>query len=187
MINWREFKGFWADEDQVEYDRLIKTIPDGSIMVEIGSFRGKSLCSVAQTIKDKNLKVFSVDIFDKVIDPQYDEPGVQSSLSGMLYDCMSNLEKFGLMKNVNIFVGTGMDFCTDMIKNGNIPNLVFIDANHDYEPVKRDIEAWLPIVAEGGILCGHDFGLGWPGVYKAVTEKFGTHVAFKGCIWRHQK
>jgi len=36
-------------------------------------------------------------------------------------------------------------------------DLVFIDANHYYEWVKKDIDLWWPIVREGGILAGHDY------------------------------
>jgi predicted O-methyltransferase YrrM len=35
-------------------------------------------------------------------------------------------------------------------------DLVFIDADHRYEAVLRDIAAWMPKVRVGGILCGHD-------------------------------
>jgi predicted O-methyltransferase YrrM len=45
---------------------------------------------------------------------------------------------------------------------------VFIDASHDYESVKEDIEAWLPKVKVGGIVGGDDYQ--WEGVNKAVQE-----------------
>ena len=51
-------------------------------------------------------------------------------------------------------------------------DLVFIDANHTYEHVKEDIEAWYPKVREGGILAGHDWCEGFPGVAQAVHEYF---------------
>lgn len=52
------------------------------------------------------------------------------------------------------------------------PDLVFIDALHDYESVKADIEAWWPRVRPGGVLAGHDWNHQWPGVERAVAEGF---------------
>jgi hypothetical protein len=48
---------------------------------------------------------------------------------------------------------------------------VHLDARHDYESVKADIEAWLPKVKAGGWLTGDDYDEAkWPGVVKAVGE-----------------
>lgn len=56
---------------------------------------------------------------------------------------------------------------------------VYIDANHQYEFVKSDLEAYYPLVKPGGFLCGDDYGeQGWweVGVEDAVDE----FVAEKG-------
>lgn len=53
-------------------------------------------------------------------------------------------------------------------------DLVFIDANHSYEAVKADIEAWLPVVKPGGVMAFHDYRTStFPGVTKAIHEAFG--------------
>ena len=52
-------------------------------------------------------------------------------------------------------------------------DFVYIDAAHDYENVKKDIEAWTPKVRIGGIVSGDDFynfPSGKGGVMQAVTE-----------------
>jgi predicted O-methyltransferase YrrM len=36
-------------------------------------------------------------------------------------------------------------------------DVVYIDADHSYESVKRDIASWRPKVKRGGVLCGHDY------------------------------
>lgn len=48
------------------------------------------------------------------------------------------------------------------------PNLVYIDADHEYESVSQDLPVWFERLAPGGILCGDDFT--WPGVERAVKE-----------------
>jgi len=36
-------------------------------------------------------------------------------------------------------------------------DFVFLDAAHDYENIKKDLEAWYPKIKKGGIFCGHDY------------------------------
>lgn len=43
-------------------------------------------------------------------------------------------------------------------KDGSL-DFVYLDANHGYEAVKRDLEAWWPKVREGGMLAGDDYGV----------------------------
>jgi predicted O-methyltransferase YrrM len=57
---------------------------------------------------------------------------------------------------------------------------VFIDADHAYESVARDIDAWLPKVRSGGTLSGHDFMLEIPGVIRAVMERFDRVAVWRG-------
>lgn len=52
---------------------------------------------------------------------------------------------------------------------------VYIDADHSYEAVKRDIADWFPKVRPGGVLAGHDYverriGRCCYGVIRAVNE-----------------
>lgn len=47
-------------------------------------------------------------------------------------------------------------------------DMVFIDANHSTESVKRDIAIWKPKVRGGGILAGDD--ISWESVRLAVTD-----------------
>ena len=54
-------------------------------------------------------------------------------------------------------------------KNSTI-DLVFIDANHEYDSVKADFEAWYPKVKKNGIIIMHDNYEIFPGVIKFLEE-----------------
>lgn len=62
------------------------------------------------------------------------------------------------------------------------PDMVFIDGDHKYEAVKRDILTWRQKLSRGGLLCGHDAS--WPGVGCAVRELTGDLLTVPGTdIW----
>ena len=68
-------------------------------------------------------------------------------------------------------------------------DLVYIDADHRYEAVKRDIEMWLPKVKLGGILAGHDYHIEQhPGCGLAVDTVLGADNIEKmdGSVWVYQ-
>jgi len=58
-------------------------------------------------------------------------------------------------------------------------DLVFLDADHTYEALMNDIKTWLPLVRDGGLLTGHDYGGKHAGVKKAVDEIFGEEIEIK--------
>ena len=54
-------------------------------------------------------------------------------------------------------------------------DFVYIDGNHLYDYVKKDIELYYPKLKSGGILGGHDFNATYPGVAEAVLEFARKH------------
>ncbi len=65
------------------------------------------------------------------------------------------------------------------IEDGTL-DFVFIDGDHTYEGVKRDIAAWYPKVRVGGLVSGHDIdsplGRGMWGVRQAVEEHLAAYA-----------
>lgn len=59
-------------------------------------------------------------------------------------------------------------------------DMVFIDAIHTYEAMKEDVSLWMPLVKEGGILSGHDYG-SYPGVTQAIDELLPDAIIFPEC------
>lgn len=70
------------------------------------------------------------------------------------------------------------------IPDGSL-DFVFIDADHSYEAVRKDIDAWRWKVRNGGWLGGHDYSPKFPGVIRAVDFVFGRTnvITLPGNIW----
>jgi len=65
-------------------------------------------------------------------------------------------------------------------------HLIFIDADHSYSAVKKDL-GWWDHVLPGGILCGHDY-YSFPGVRQAVDEsEFGCDGVEGEVWWKNKK
>lgn len=67
-------------------------------------------------------------------------------------------------------------------------DVVWIDGDHSAEGIQRDVEAWLPLLKEGGLLCGHDYyreneGPWWVHVRQYVEEKFPQVEKAATSIW----
>jgi predicted O-methyltransferase YrrM len=91
-----------------------------------------------------------------------------------------------IKENINLIKNNSLSECK------NYPDeffdIVYIDASHDYESVKKDIESWYPKVKNGGVICGDDYIGGWPGVVKAVDEFFKNKPTVIGLQqWMVQK
>jgi hypothetical protein len=61
------------------------------------------------------------------------------------------------------------------------PSLVFIDALHSYEGVKKDID-WA-LSSGAAVIAGHDYSRLHPGVVRAVDEAFGGNIEVVGSVW----
>lgn len=62
------------------------------------------------------------------------------------------------------------------------PDMIFIDGEHEYSSVKRDIEFWKSRIQKGGLLCGHDAN--WDSVSQAVRESLGeVEIVDSTTIW----
>jgi len=150
----------WTTKEELNW--LFKVASDKESVAEIGSWKGRSTHALLSACKGI---VYAIDHF-------------KGSPGEILHKGIKPFSDFkknvGHFPNLKIYK---MD-SEKAVKKIGIIDMVFIDGAHTYEAVKKDIEMWLPKTAK--LICGHDFQ--WPGVQKAVTEKFGfVHTC--GTIW----
>lgn len=147
------------------YKSVVKEAKDNSTFVEVGTWKGRSASFMAVEIANSNKKIdfYCVDTWNG----SAEHKGEEHVVKGTLYEhFLSNIEP------VKSFIKPIRSTSLEAAKQFSFNSLdfVFIDASHDYENVKKDIEAWYPRVKPGGIFSGHDYASDWPGVMRAANE-----------------
>lgn len=67
-------------------------------------------------------------------------------------------------------------------------DMVYIDGNHNYDYVKKDILNYQKIIKPNGFITGHDYRNGHAGVEKAVDECLGKpQMRFRDASWLIRK
>lgn len=100
---------------------------------------------------------------------------------GRVFELFCRNLKESLYREIFPLIGTSKQIGSNWPRDRKA-DLVFIDANHDYESVLEDIEIWYPKVKRGGILVGHDYGV-FEGVTRAVDELLGPVIRAGACLW----
>jgi hypothetical protein len=113
------------------------------IGVETGRY-SKCLCTI-----NPNLKLFSIDAWEEPDNKIYDK--AKKRLTP--FNCQIIRDRS--MNAVKMSADESLDF-------------VFIDAAHDYDSAKEDIEHWSKKVKKGGIVSGHDYNNGLRGQPRGV-------------------
>lgn len=170
MIHFYENIEGWFDYEYF-YKKIISSLSEGANVVEIGSYKGKSLSYfVIESInQNKKLNIYSIDSWENEDDFKQFEKNI-SNISHLI-----NYYKINSHDGASLFKNGYFDF-------------IFIDANRAYDYVKRDIELWYPKLKDGGIIAGHDYDPCWMGVVDAVNEKFPNDFHKEGhSVWVHNK
>jgi glycosyltransferase involved in cell wall biosynthesis len=192
MKTWQDISGWF--EYPSFYKKCFDCCEDNSIIVEIGSWFGRSTSYMGSLIKesDKNIKFYSVDTWEgSDEEPHHKTISELKSQGKNLFDeYLNNLEDCGVSDYVIPVVSTSIDAAKQF--DDNSIDFLHIDASHDYENVLADISAWYPKVKPGGLITGDDYI--WDGVKQAVDEYFKDKTVITpyadnsfGIVWFHRK
>ncbi len=95
-----------------------------------------------------------------------------------LNEFQKNMQEMNLADWVTPIVATS----EEAVAEWNKPiRLLFVDADHAYEAVKKDFENWSPHICPGGCVAFHDVG-DWPGVTRFYEEFRRADNGFKHLI-----
>ena len=167
-----DFGECWPSFREVQ-KRMIQNCRYGGVLVELGAWKGRS--SAFWVVEAKNK---SEDIQIHIVDTWLGSPEHTEEMTKNLYEKF--LENMKPLEGLYMAHRMTTDEAAGLFHDGSLDG-VFIDADHTYEAVKKDIENWMPKIRKGGILAGHDYNNVWPGVIRAVNELLGKIETQEEC------
>lgn len=169
----------WMSVAELQW--LAKTAADKKIIVEIGSWKGRS----TKALTTCPGIIYAVDHWmGSAGDATY--PEAQKIGQSAMFDIFrANLsEEIASGKVVPVMADSEEALGKVLaILGSEKADMVFIDADHKYDSIRKDIQLWRQILSDTGVLCGHDYQQGAPGVKRAVHELVPAFKIGHGSIW----
>ncbi len=187
-MHWSEIEGWFQWRPAQE--EAARWFAEGSRFVEVGTYLGRSLCSLGEVV-ERSGKTFSVIGIDTCRGSGPEGPTRKDyhgaavtqgggTFAGTLH---RNVMDCGYGDMITLIVSDSVT-ASRLFGDASI-EWVHLDARHDYASVKADIEAWLPKVKPGGWLSGDDYDeIKWPDVVKAVSDLLPGARAWSTQQWR---
>lgn len=126
-----------------------------SLLVEIGVFRGLFALSI---LRRSAMKYVGFDDYN----PRH-VPNLYDSVRGML---KAEAGERAELHRLTSEEGAAVSLPTA----SGLADHVFIDGEHEYVALLKDLRIWWPRVKPGGYIFGHDLCVVFPGVAQAVAE-----------------
>lgn len=141
----------WFDYPHV-YDRIINTLSNGAKFVEVGTYAGQSIIYFALRARElgKKIDITTIDLY----------PNINEHTRRV----RENILDFEVHEVKYLIEDSGTFLCPNF-------DCVWIDGDHSYDRVVRDIKHWLRQAKRGSILCGHDYWM--DDVKRAVQNTLG--------------
>lgn len=158
-------------------DKLLKYLPKHANIAEVGVYKGKFSRKILWGTKPKSLAL--IDAWDlDVIGGHI--PNIETHEANTFSSYANSLPKKLKIYSPFTKIVSHQSYsvpAANKFKDGEL-NWVYIDADHSYEGVKNDLEAWAPKVDRDGLILGHDF----TSQECAVKANFGVIQAVKDFI-----
>lgn len=175
-----DYQGWQCDVNA--YREIIKEIRP-SVIIEVGVWKGCSTIAFAEAMKEQQLvgKVIAVDtwlgaieFWTKHIRGINDDERDLLLVNGfpsLYYTFISNV----VHRNVQDYViplPMPSTMAAQLVKYHKVTaDIIHIDASHEFEDVRQDLNAWWSLLRDGGVFIIDDYDNSYfPGVRQAVDE-----------------
>ena len=154
MVHFYEDIPGWFSYEYV-YKDIVEQADDGSLFVEIGSFKGKSAAYMCVEIANsgKDIKFHCVDPMGT--NPNYEESMKTQPEVWEGYSVEDFHTRLASVKDYYELKAMTSSDAVELYEDGSI-DFLLIDGDHSYEGVYNDVRNFLPKMRPGGLMVGDD-------------------------------
>jgi hypothetical protein len=187
-VHWTDIHGWFRWRSGQE--EAVRHFADGSRFVEVGTFLGKSICSLGEVVQQsgKRFSIIGVDTC-RGSGPegpkQKDFHGSAVATGGGTFagTLHRNIIECGFADSITLIVADSLTAAALFVDRSF--DWVHLDARHDSTHLHADIVAWLPKVRRGGWLSGDDYHEDkWPDVVSTVQTLLPDAERWSSKQWR---
>jgi hypothetical protein len=187
-MHWHEIDGWFQWRSAQE--EAARRFPEGSCFVEVGTYLGRSLCSLGEVVEQSG-KIFTVIGVDTCRGSgpegrrQKDYHGAAVAQGGGTFagTLHKNVIECGYGDSITLIIADSVT-ASGLFSDASV-DWIHLDARHEYASVKSDVQAWLPKLKRGGWLSGDDYDeIKWPEVVNAVRDLLPGATAWSTQQWR---
>jgi hypothetical protein len=162
---------------RAERAKLLNLLPREAVCAEVGTYRGDFAAAILRASNPKQL--YLVDSWEHRSEEKYEgasygghalagQQGMDAMYEGVVARFRAEIDSGAIVIKRARSLEAAASFPDESL------DWVYIDADHSYEGVKRDLDAYYSKVKPGGFIAGDDYGQGdkWfgHGVTRAVDE-----------------
>lgn len=138
----KSIEGLYSINELTNLYRHAKSVPDGTNVLEIGVFSGKTASALFTLARKKKLVPYLIDAWQG--SGKYE------------YPLFTRMVQENFIDVPHVLISSRSQECAHMIGDQKF-SFIHIDGSHEYKDVKADIEIWLPKLTVGGIVTFHDY------------------------------
>lgn len=141
--------------------QLASEVPERGVIVEIGSFQGKSTVCLGLGAKESGASVFAVDPHENYYVNASTHYGMENHAA-----LLKNLVGFELGEIVRVVAMRSINIVHQIVGI----DLLWIDGSHEYHDVSFDLVVWSKEMSPTGKIAVHDTAGHFPGVTRALED-----------------
>jgi hypothetical protein len=175
---------------------------DPLTVVEVGTWKGLSASKMVEVLKKEGFTNFNVICIDTWLGaPEFWTWGINDPTRGLslkrvdgypsvFHTFTKNVKVLGMEDHIAPLPLSSTQ-AADVLAHYKIrPDLIYIDASHEFNPVTSDISCYYPLLKDGCVMLGDDYSSNWKGVIKAVDTFVAQNkleLTVNDVVWSFKK